>query len=401
MKVYIGNDGCIEGQLSSTYVERFLKNHQLLITSDPSDADLVLFYACGLTKERENQSIALIINIKKVMKSKARLVVWGCLPRINPESLRKVYDGPLIGPTDTEFFKGIVEGSAKFDSMEISSAATNLVPSATPGFQYGDAVTDFLLLFEQNWNRLLEKARKNTPFFIRVAKGCTGTCTYCSERNAFGRIRSRDILNIISDFGVGLKQGYRLFSLMATDLGDYGRDKGCSLADLLEKITATYHKESYKIVLNQVNPSQFAALYSDLEGIFASGRIYSLSSPVQSGSNRLLRLMKRPYTVEEWKKHMLIIGNRFPRIRLVTQFMVGFPTETEEDVLATEKLLDYPNWFDYVHIFKFSSRPYVYASRMQGQVPESVKELRRRRLLKKFALTKCLKIAVNCTRGIF
>lgn len=401
MRVYIGTNGCVEGQLSSTNVERFLKTHKLLITGDPSDADLVLFYACGLTEERQNESIALINNIKEVMKPTARLVVWGCLTRINPESLKKVYDGPLIGPMDANFFKSLVEDSAKFDNMEISVAANKLVQSATSGFQHCNAITDTLLFFEQNWSRLLGKARKATPFVIRVAKGCTGTCTYCSERKVFGRIRSRGILDIISDFGVGLKQGYRLFSLMATDLGDYGRDKGCSLADLLEKITATYNVENYQIVLNQVNPSHLVTLYSDLEKIFASGRIYSLSSPVQSGSDRLLRLMQRQYTAEEWRRYMLLIGKRFPRIRLVTQFMVGFPTETEEDFFATEKLLDYPAWFDYVHVFKFSPRPNIYASRMRGQVPESVKESRRKRLLRKFALTRGLKIAVNGARGIF
>lgn len=401
MKVYIGNDGCVEGQLSSTYVERFLKGQQLVITSDPSDADLVVFYACGLTEERQKQSIALINRIKEVLKPTSRMVVWGCLPKINPESLRKVYDGPLIGPMDADFFKSLVQKPVKFDSMEISSSADKLIPSETSGFQHCDPITDVLLLFGQNWSRLLDKARKNTPFVIRVSKGCTGTCTYCSERKAFGGIKSRDISNVISDFGVGLKRGYRLFSLMATDLGAYGRDKGCSLVDLLEKITNTYDKEDYQIVLNQVNPSLLVTSYSDLEGIFASGRIYSFSSPVQSGSNRLLRLMQRNYTAEEWRKHMLLIGKRFPKIRLVTQFMVGFPTETEEDLIATEKLLTYPAWFDYVHIFKFSPRPHVYASLMEGQVPESVKEARRKRLLRKVALTRVLKIVVNGARCIF
>jgi threonylcarbamoyladenosine tRNA methylthiotransferase CDKAL1 len=402
MKVYIGNDGCVEGQLSSTYLLRFLKANQLIIAEDPSDADLVFFYACGLTQSKEEQSKKLIFELRKSMKSTARLIVWGCLPKINPSSLRKVYDGPLIGPNDVSFFNNLIQSNlTQFDSMQISGDANRLVSCSTSGDQYADAITNTIIMFEQNWTRLWERVRKNTKFIIRVAKGCTGSCTYCSERCVFGSVRSRDLSSVISDFGVGLKQGYRLFSLMATDLGAYGKDIGYNLADLLRKIISTYREQEYQIVLNQVNPFHLRNLYSDLESIFETGRIYSLCSPVQSGSDRLLRLMRRPHTAEEWRTHMLSIRKKFPKIRLLTQFMVGFPTETEEDFHATEKLLDYPAWFDYVHIFKFSSRPHVYASLMKGQVPEDVKERRKRKLLQRYAVTRTLNILTKGVNGIF
>jgi tRNA A37 methylthiotransferase MiaB len=98
---------------------------------------------------------------------------------------------------------------------------------------------------------------------------------------------------------------------------------------------------------------------------------------------------------------MILINKRFPRIRLLTQFMVGFPTETEEDFRLTEGLLDHPASFDFVYIFKFSRRPRVYASYIAGQVPEHIKEYRRRRLLRRYAYAKSLSMMAKGAHGIF
>jgi tRNA A37 methylthiotransferase MiaB len=402
LKTCIVNDGCIEGQLSSTSVERFFRNNKHVLTKDPSEADLVVLWVCGLTEQREKQVLETIQNVKKAMKPDAKLVVWGCLPKINPEALRKVYDGPLIGALDTDFFRGLVEnGSAVCDNMDISGSIDSLVPSVRTGIQHGDAATDAILSVQSTWKRSWERARKEIPFVIRVAKGCTGNCSYCSELPVFGRIKSRSLASIVSDFAMGLKHGYRSFSLMATDLGAYGKDIGCTLPDLLKEMIKTNTEKEYKIVLNQVNPFHLKSLYPGLEEIFETGKIDAINSPVQSGSDRILGLMRRPHTAEEWRRYMALISNRFPRIRLRTQFMVGFPTETEEDFKATERLLDPPVMFDDVFIFKFSSRPRVYASRIVGQVPETTKENRRRRLLRKCALMKGLAIVTKAARGVF
>ena len=95
--------------------------------------------------------------------------------------------------------------------------------------------------------------------------------------------------------------------------------------------------------------------------------------------------MGRHYTAERWSALMLDIYRNYPAIRLSTQFMVGFPTETEDDFAATLSLLDPPLRLDEAHIFRFSPRPTVAASRLPGQVPDDVKEARAARLLSRFA----------------
>lgn len=405
MKVYISTNGCVEGQLSSTFIEQFFIKNKSTVINDPTQADLLVFYACGLTEQKEKDSLIIIRKLKVLMKPSARLLVWGCLPKINPQSLRAIYDGPLIGPMDTNFFEGIFEKTMiPSDNMEWARAANMLIPSQTSGlynYHHTDALTSAIFLLKQDWDRLWARARKNTLFFIRVSQGCTGHCTYCSERCAFGRIKSRPIKNIISEFKWGLQQGYNRFSLVATDLGAYGLDMGCTLFDLLEKMIEINSKRNYRIVLNQVNAFYLKKCFSDLEQILASGKIETLCCPVQSGSNRILKLMGRMHTAEEWREYMININIKFPHIRLGTQLMVGFPTETGEDFRATLKLLDYPLFLDFIYVFRFSKRPAVPAARIRGQISEKVKELRYKRLLRKHALTHIFNAANRCMRGRF
>jgi tRNA A37 methylthiotransferase MiaB len=350
---------------------------------------MVFFWACGLTEQREKDSLMVIREIQRKTKSASRLIVWGCLPRINPESLSTVYSGPIVGPDSKGFFESVLGKTiVPFDPLEIAWAQNMLVSSEACGQtrdEHADAFTDALILFKQDWDRLWKRARKNTNYFIRVSSGCTGRCTYCSERCAYGRVKSRRIINIVSDLKQGLRHGYNRFSLIATDLGAYGRDMGCTLSDLLREMIRVDNNRDYKIILNQVNPFYVKDMFSDLEEIFASGNIEMLNCPVQSGSERILKLMGRPHTAKEWKDYMIRITRRFPNVRLSTHFMVGFPTETEEDFQATLRLLDYPISLDRIVVFKFSGRPGVYATRITGQVPEEIKESRSRKLRQKHA----------------
>jgi len=146
-KVYASTNGCEEGQLSSMYVEQFFRENNLIITKDPAQADLIVFYACGLTDASEKDSLRVIKKLQAKMKPAARLIVWGCLPKINPESLEPVYKGPLPGPKDTSFFASLLEKTlVSFDNIR----ANTLVPTETARVPArGDAFTHVLLLLKK------------------------------------------------------------------------------------------------------------------------------------------------------------------------------------------------------------------------------------------------------------
>jgi threonylcarbamoyladenosine tRNA methylthiotransferase MtaB len=390
LKVNLTTNGCVEGQLSSTSLEQFFVKNGVTITDDPRQADLVIFYACGLTEPKEKDSLSTVRKLSGLLKPKAKLLVWGCLTKINPKAVQTVYDGPLIGPLNTKFFEGFLEKPlTSFDSLGWGHSANMLVSSHTSvvSDRNTDVFTDIVYFINRNWRKLWARAHKKRVFFIRVSQGCTGHCTYCSERCAFGETRSQPIETIISEFKEGLEKGYSSFSLMATDLGAYGVDRGYTLVELLKEIIKIGGNRNYKLILNQVNPFYLKKYLSDLEPIFASGKIEELCCPVQSGRNRVLKLMGRRYTAEEWKKCMLEINTKFPHIRLGTQVMVGFPTETEEDFKTTLKLFEYPLFLDFIYIFRFSKRPTVPIARIHEQASEKTKEQRAKRLLRKHART--------------
>jgi threonylcarbamoyladenosine tRNA methylthiotransferase CDKAL1 len=399
LKVYVSTNGCEEAQLSSMHVDKFFRMNKLTITNDPTQADLVIFYACGLTAQTEKDSLIMIRKLQTKTKPKAKLLVWGCLPKINPQSLATLYEGPIIGPFDTAFFEKILEKpNVRFDDIAVNTLSLRET-SGMYDRRYTDALGNVLLFLRKGVNKLRvlrERQVQQEPFYIRVATGCTGNCSYCSEFCVFGRIKSRPINRIVSEFERGLQKGHNRFFLAAEDLGAYGKDIGCTLLDLFEKMKLNDDR-NYKIILNQINPLHLKEMFSDLsEEVFASGKIESLCSPVQSGSNRILKLMRRPYSAEEWREYMLRINKNFPNIRLKTHFMVGFPSETDEDFKATLRLLEYPLFIDWVVIFKFSARSQVFASRIPEQTSEKTKESRCNKLLRKYAYKYLLNVVSKC-----
>jgi tRNA A37 methylthiotransferase MiaB len=128
-----------------------------------------------------------------------------------------------------------------------------------------------------------------------------------------------------------------------------------------------------------MNPYYLKHIHQDLDTIFDSGKIGAFGCQVQSGSNRILQLMGRRYTAEEWTQHMQNIRKKHPKIHLETHLLVGFPTETDQDFKATLNLLD-KILLDKITVFKYSTRPHVAASRFPGQIPEKTKKARWRKL---------------------
>jgi tRNA A37 methylthiotransferase MiaB len=407
-QAYISTNGCEEGQLKSMQVQQFLVKNGFAKTDEPAQADLIVFFACGLTARSENRSLFVIRELQGKKKESAKLIVWGCLSRINPGSLAHVYDGPLIGPTDMTFFDQIVD--ERVVSIDDVSANT-LVSNDTPGIaEYPESVSidDPITYILQRLRKVVDLFRvprqkglfDPDSFFIRAGEGCEGRCTYCSERCAWGRVKSRPIEKIVNEFEQGLQIGQKRFFLVAGDLGAYGKDIGSNIIDLLRKMIEAGGNESYGMILNQISPIYLRKMFPDFERIFATGKIEALGCQVESGSDRILKLMRRDYKVEDWRQAMLNVNARFPSIRLSTHFMVGFPGETDADFKASLKLLDYPLFLEWIGAFVFSPRPHVYASQMPGKVPEKTKKSRLRKLYRRYLYMYMLNVLVRYTRHL-
>lgn len=399
--VYVTTNGCDEGQLKSMHVQQYFVKNGFVVTKDPAQADYVVFYACGLTNEKEKESIQMLKRLQAATQNSAKFVLWGCLTKQNPKCLSGIYDGPLIGPRDINYFETLL--GKRFKLEDVSGNTLDL-----PGKQSEDEVcpklafdpvADILSHLKENVEKIRLPSRKwlfdADSYFIRVSEGCTGKCTYCSERLAWGRAKSKPIQKIVDEFNLGLQRGYKRFFLVAADLGPYGIDIGSNLVELLQILVKLDEEKDYQIILNQMNPVDLIRLLPGLESVLASGKIEALGCQVESGSDRILQLMQRGYRAKDWRDCMLRINKKFPSVRLSTHIIIGFPSETEKDFAATIKLLDFPIFIDWVGFFLFSPRPTVYASRLPGQVPQNVKNERFKKIYRKYLYMNTLNIIIG------
>ena len=361
--------------METAQLEKFLKLNGISIVKNPSEADVVLVYACGLTQEDAQLSVEIIKDIKSKSREDADFIVWGCLPHIDPLTLRKVHKGISFGRNNVYIMEKFINAKIKYEDVTVNHLFP--VDPRRGGRRKVRDLTSFLEWLNYRLRSKFAPIVGEKIYYIMTSRGCLGNCTFCSDKRSCGMIRSRPKERIVKEFKEGLEKGYKVFNFVATDLGAYGRDRGYRLDDLLREIIAI--EGDYKLILGNVNPYHLKEMFDGLKETFKSGKVGILGSSVQSGSNRLLKLMARRYTVEDFKECITTVKSLTPETLLWTQVMVGFPAETEEDFKETLKLLGEVK-FDFVQVFKFSERPTVPASKL-GKLPSDVVEKRYRRLL--------------------
>jgi tRNA A37 methylthiotransferase MiaB len=311
-------------------------------------------------------------------------VVWGCLPKINPKSMEKLhmYTGCLF--SEQELFSKIDELiNAKTSPREIFSNEVCQLNTHYKKNWLTDSCTTLYNIISNNYTvreRKLDLYRVNDDsiFYIKVSTGCLGNCTYCAIRNSRGIIKSKPMEFIVQEFRYGLGKGYKEFSLLGTDLGGQGRDLGYNLCDLLNELLK--EKGDYKIGIRNVHPLFVKNMLHELKPILKTGKIWYIGMAAESGSNRILKLMARGYTVDEYIECYRGIKTASPGIIIRNQMLIGFPTESEQDFAASMKLLDVA---DHNEIYAFSPRIGTVAEKMKGQVPNYIKNLRMFRMVLK------------------
>ena len=163
--------------------------------------------------------------------------------------------------------------------------------------------------------------------------------------------------------------------LIAGDVGCYGVDIGISVIELLSALFAV--KGSYQIIIKEFNAQWVVKYFEELMQLFKQHheKIDYIVVPVQSASNRMLRLMKRPYTIEDVKKYLNIIKMEVPDLQISTHIMVGFPGETDADFKeSVDFIKEYE--FPFVDIYAYDDRPNTAASQMEGKVSSEIIEQR-------------------------
>lgn len=223
----------------------------------------------------------------------------------------------------------------------------------------------------------LSRTAEHTRAFIKVQDGCNQFCTYCIIPFARGRVRSRELPDVLQEIRTLAKSGYREVVLTGIHLSSYGVDNGETLLHLIEAVHELEGIE--RIRLGSLEPrivtDAFAKRLSELPKICPH---FHLS--LQSGCDTVLSRMNRRYDTAEYEAGCALLRRYFEHPAITTDVIAGFPGETDEEFETTERYLERIHFYE-MHIFQYSRREGTKAAAMPDQVPETVKKERSEKLL--------------------
>ena len=323
-RVFFKTFGCRTNQYDTEFLKSQLRRAGYEVVDTPGEADVVVVNSCAVTHKAERESRR---EVRRHIKAGKEVVYTGCAAKINPY--------------DLAHFSGSVEEVLRYFGVKEHGPIE--------GFTRARGI-------------------------LKVQEGCDFACSYCVIRFARGRSRSIPLERILQD-AEGLVSTTKEITLTGTQIGDWGREWGMDLSDLLTVLTERYPDVRFRI--SSIAPvhitDRLLRVMAERENVCPH-----LHVSVQSGSDRILRAMARPYTREFYERKLRLIYSFNPEMAVGTDVIVGFPGETEEDFARTLDLIEtYP--FAYVHAFEYSPRPGTPAYGLR-EVPAPVRKERMRQI---------------------
>jgi threonylcarbamoyladenosine tRNA methylthiotransferase MtaB len=366
----------------------FHEKHGFVISEDYRNANYIVFLGCSVTQTMEDYSCKLINYMNQFKHPNCELIVSGCIAKLKPELITSFQQSSL----SPEELNDISRCRDIENELTVHSPfrpiGKKLVKdmSRNEKFNLGafkphkqnlfDRLTNLYSIFIINTTRAYNR---NTAC-IKIATGCLGNCSYCSIKMTRGKVTSKSIEKIMNEFRILLDQGFTDFSLLGTNIGDYGKDRKLNLLDLLESLLGV--RGDFHLRLRNLHPTWLIKNFSGFFPLLASGKIKYILSPLQSTNDRVLSLMNRGHRAKDILDCFTQLKQAYPRIVLSTEMMVGFPTETEEEFLESLQLFD-RGIIDSARIFPYTDRPGTRASKIENKLSFDVIRDRHKRMRNK------------------
>lgn len=373
-RVYIITYGCQMNERDSEAVASMLRDKGYSIVDSEEDADIILLNTCSVRDQAEQKAIGKAGNLlyrRRKKKSNLIIGVMGCMAQVRGEEL-----------VDRLPDLDLIVGTQKFH--QVPDHLDNLI--ATMKGQ-GPRASTIIDLEEEEGSQNTIKGhiggKQNVSAFVSIMQGCNMNCSYCTVPQTRGAERSRPIEHIVEEIEELAENGTREVTLLGQIVTSYGRReigiKGgkSPFVQLIEAVNDIRGIE--RIRFTSPHPRGFK---DDLIEAFRD--IPKLCEyvhlPLQSGSDRILKEMNRPYTVDRFRKIIDDLRAVVPSMYFSTDIIVGFPGETDEDFEQTRAVFE-SIAFDMAYIFKYSPRSGTEAAHMMDPVSTEVKEARNQVLL--------------------
>lgn len=364
MKYFIVTFGCQMNVHDSEKIAGILEEKGYEATDIKEEADIIVFNTCAIREGAEDRVFGNVGALKKMKKERPGLIIAVC--------------GCMTQKQETaEMMK------RKFPFVDIIMGTFNMTKLS----EYIDRVREqkkrLLELFDEGEiDELLPyKRTSGENAWVNIMQGCNNFCTYCIVPYVRGREKSREEKDILKEIKELVASGkYKKITLLGQNVNSYGKDlkEPVSFAKLLSDICKI--EGDFKLWFMTSHPKDLSDEVIDV--IAKEDKILKdIHLPAQSGNNRILALMNRKYTREQYLQIIDKIRAKIPNCRITSDFIVGFPTETEAEFNDTYSLIEQVR-YDSIFAFIYSPRIGTVASKMEGQIDKNTKHIRVNKLLK-------------------
>jgi threonylcarbamoyladenosine tRNA methylthiotransferase CDKAL1 len=333
-KIWVEAHGCSASFADSEMISGLILNGGHTLAQNSTDSDLNLIVTCSVKDVTANK---MVYRIKK-MKLKP-LVVAGCLPKAEQSTVERFSpSASLLGPNSLgrtlDVINSTLNGIKKIELEDLDVSKVGL-----------------------------PKVRLNSAVgIVEIASGCMSECTFCQTKLSKGELRSYRIGDIVRQVKHDVEDGCGEIWLSSTDNGCYGFDIGTDLPYLIEEIVRIEHE--FMVRVGMMNPMYMSRIRDGLLKAFENAKVFKfLHVPVQSGSNQVLREMKRGHTALVFMDTNELFRKKFGRFTISTDIIVGFPSETEEDFAQTVDLIKETRP-DVINLSRYGARPGTKAAKM-------------------------------------
>ena len=355
-KVAFHTLGCKLNFAETSTISRSFPEEKFERVPASSKADIYIINTCSVTSTADKkcrQAIKKFINLSPG----AFIAVIGCYAQLKPLEISSIPGVDLVLGTNEKFeISEYLNGFIKKNKTEIHSCNLNSTNSFSPSYSLGD----------------------RTRSFLKVQDGCDYWCSYCTIPLARGRSRNPEISTIISEAKHIAGRGVKEIVLTGVNIGDFGKSTGDSFTGLLKELIKVQGIERFRI--SSIEPNLLT--YELIELTLQNEKILPhFHIPLQSGSNKILGLMRRRYTRDIFTDKIKMVMGKMPLAGIGADVIVGFPGESDSDFDDTYSLLE-ETPLSYLHVFTYSERPGTVAENLPGKVLYKVKEKRSKSLIR-------------------
>ena len=358
-KLFVETHGCQMNEYDSARMADLLgESHGLEPTDSADDADILLLNTCSIREKAQEKVFHQLGRWKHLKRKKPDLIigVGGCVASQEGAEIgkRAPYVDLIFGPQTLHRLPEMIEVRRQGEPMVVDVSFPEI----------------------EKFDRLPEPSVEGPTAFVSIMEGCSKYCTFCVVPYTRGEEVSRPVDDVIAEVAGLAERGVKEVNLLGQNVNAYrGRNhlaETVDFADLLQLVNLVPGIERIRYTTS--HPVEFTdaivACYAEIPAL-----VDHLHLPVQSGSDRILMAMKRGHTVLEYKATIRALRKIRPNISLSSDFIIGFPGETETDFAATMKLIE-DIGFDTSFSFIYSARPGTPAAELRDEVPETVKKQR-------------------------